>query len=96
MKIKNQNPSFVEMMSKQQLSGLNEYLCKRYGVPSGTRISYRTLNSELRGGVYWVDLRAEWQGIPFDFNVKFLNKHAELTVGEGYGLKKDARIVRIA
>jgi len=42
-----------------------------------------------RGGIYWADLRAMWEGARLDFNVKFMNATGEVTFSEGWRLKRD-------
>ena len=87
--IKHGEPRFEELTSRKQRAGLNELLCGQFGAPPGTRIEYRVCRVERRGGIYWADLRAMWEGARLDFNVKFMNATGEVTFSEGWRLKRD-------
>ena len=88
-KIKNREPRFEELTSPQQRADLNEVLRGQFGAPPGTEIEYRACRVERRGGVYWADLRAMWEGARLDCNVKFVNASGEMTYSEGWRLKRD-------
>ena len=88
-KIKSTEPRFEELTSRQQRADLNELLCGQFGAPPGTEIACRACRVERRGGIYWADLRAMWEGARIDFNVKFMNATGEVTFSEGWRLKRD-------
>ena len=88
-KIKNSEPQFEDLTSRRQRAELNELLCGRFGAPPGTEIEYRAYRVERRGGIYWADLRAIWEGARLDFNVKFLNAFGEMSFSEGWRLKRE-------
>jgi len=88
-KIKNREPRFEELTSRQQRAALGELLRERFGAPPGTEIAYRAYRVERRGGIYWADLRAVYEDERLDFNVKFLNASGEVAYAEGWRLKRD-------
>jgi len=88
-KIKNNEPRFEDLTSPQQRAELNELLCGQFSAPPGTEIECRACRVERRGGIYWADLRAIWEGARLDFSVKFMNASGEMTFSEGWRLKRD-------
>ena len=77
-KIKNQDPRFHDLTSRQQRADLNELLCGQLGAPPGTEIVYRTMRIARRGGIFWASMRAEWEGALLDFTVRLSNASGEL------------------
>ena len=83
---KSLKPELDEILSKQQRRSLNAFLCERYSVSYDTQIPCRILDIVRIDGVYWVTLRADWQGIRLIFNVSFLNRSGEVVISEGFYL----------
>jgi len=87
------DPRFDELTSARQRAAINRLLCGRFGAPPGTEIPYNTVCPiERRGGVYWADLKAEWDRSTLLFNVKWLNKSGEVAFAEGWCLKREGPI----
>jgi len=80
---------FEDLTSPKQRAAINELLCGRFGAPPGTEIECKALRVERRGGLYWADLRAAWEGARLDFSVKFMNDSGEVNFSEGWRLKRN-------
>jgi len=83
------DPRFDELTSWKQRAELNELLRERFGAPPGTIVACRTVHLERRGGVYWANMKAEWERASFVFHVKWLNKGSGMTFSEGWFRRPD-------
>jgi len=80
-------PELDEILSKQQRSDLNKFLCGHFGESLSVQIPCRILRRKRIGNIYFADLCAVWQGVFFDFNIKVPNKSAIIEVEEGFIFK---------